>query len=321
MAKTETTVKPEQQRQRGANRQQAKHSHHHEHLIDRKQELREENIILVQRNQLLAQIRNSMARLVMARNRGRTALPGEETEEERLARRLQGEHTQEEQAKTAGTELQNDERIKLVGRQQQTEDPKQAHDPAHQHEQELTPDKVNVVAKREIGTAQEQADRTQVQTVGMADEAAIQQDLGAPGLDVVSTEVNPVVLQMHIYRSRNRGAKEFDDFARGIQTWLSTLEMEAIRRFHSLHLDPIEEAFEEYVLRMAQGLVDLISKALLLSRLKVCQKAAIEVARLALEMIKKLLENREEDIPLEKMFTWKRIQELQKAELNADSGF
>ena len=321
MAKTETTPRPEQQKQRRdpSRRQQHRNDHHHDQVSDRRHELREENIILVQRNQLLAQIRNNIARLVMARNRGRAALPGEETEEERQIKVLEGQAPEQKQEKQAGAELQNDERIQLVGRDQKVEE--KAHDPAHKHEQELTPDKVNVVAKREIGTAQEQAERTQVQTVSLADEAALEKDLGAPSLDVVSTEKNPLVLQMHIFRSRNHGAKEFDDFARGIQTWLSTLEMEAVRRFHDLHMDPIVEAFEEYVLRMAQTIADLIDKALLLCRLRICQKAAAEIAKLALEMIKRLLREREEDIPLEKMFTWKRVQELQKAELNAESGF
>lgn len=128
----------------------------------------------------------------------------------------------------------------------------------------------------------------------------------------ISEDTNPIIFQLQLFRRRNAGAHNFDDFARGIQTWLSVIELEAIRRFHDLHLDPIVEAMEDYVLKAAQSLKDLIDKALLLCNLKVCRKAAQHVAQLALKKIEEMLSELNRVVPSELLFTWKQVELLRK---------
>lgn len=116
---------------------------------------------------------------------------------------------------------------------------------------------------------------------------------------------------LHLFKERNLGAKEFDDFARGIQTWFSMVELEAMRRYHDLHVGPVVDAMEEYVERMAMELMDLVLKALLLCKLKKSRRAAGSVAKIALEAILKMLKeiNKEpSDIPL---ITAKVLEELE----------
>ena len=133
-----------------------------------------------------------------------------------------------------------------------------------------------------------------------------QPDIGKIGISEYGG--NEIAEQLTVFRSRNQGAKQFDDFARGIQTWLSTIEVKAIKRFHELHIGPIEEAFEEYITRTAMALTDLIMKALLLSKLKRGRKAARRVASLAMKKIEKLMEELNVTVPMEMLFTWKALQ-------------
>ncbi|MCB0310109.1 MAG: hypothetical protein KDD42_02665, partial [Bdellovibrionales bacterium] len=121
--------------------------------------------------------------------------------------------------------------------------------------------------------------------------------------------VNPISKLLTLYRTRT-AKKDFDDFARGIQTWLSMLEMESVRRFHDLHMDPVLEAMEEYINSVAAGLTDLIKKALLLCRLRTAKQAAKAVAKIALEAIEKMIKELDHDVPLEKLFTWKVVKQL-----------
>jgi len=66
---------------------------------------------------------------------------------------------------------------------------------------------------RQAGPGRE--NRTERDTAQLADTSAAI-DLA---LHWTKTEQEkPVVAELHLFRSRNRGAKDFDDFARGIQT-------------------------------------------------------------------------------------------------------
>ena len=125
-----------------------------------------------------------------------------------------------------------------------------------------------------------------------------------------NSDENPVNKVLYMFRSRNMGAKEFDDFARGIQTWVTMMEMEAMRRFHDVHVGPIVEACEEYILRAAESLMDLIAKAVMLARLKACKRAAREVALLALKAVEKMLEELDRVVPSEMLFTFRALENL-----------
>ncbi len=119
---------------------------------------------------------------------------------------------------------------------------------------------------------------------------------------------------IHIFKSRNAGAKEFDDFARGIQSWFNMVEMEAIKRFHSVYMDPIVEAMEEYLERLALELVDLIAKALRLSKLKKYRRGVLSIGHLALKAIEAILEELEKmgkEIPIEEFVTVKDLEKLE----------
>ena len=151
--------------------------------------------------------------------------------------------------------------------------------------------------------------------------------LGGPGTDpgdAQAFELGKIEVEtaetkvIHIFKSRNIGAKEFDDFARGVQSWFSMVEMEAIKRFHSLYMDPIVEAMEEYLERLALELVDLIAKALMLSKLKKYKKRALAIGHLALKAIEAVLDELEkagQHIPIEKFIT---VQDLELLEEEVD---
>ncbi|MBX7139189.1 MAG: hypothetical protein K1X83_14540 [Oligoflexia bacterium] len=166
--------------------------------------------------------------------------------------------------------------------------------------------KANVVNRARLEQEEEQVDQILANSAHNPHvpdaETALEPEIKFEELDL--SEENEEAKILRLYRDRNMGAKDFDDFARGIQTWLSMMELESIRRFNELHLDPILEACEDYIMRAAESLLDLIDKALLLCRLRIAKKAAREVARLALERIEKLLEELDHIIPSELLFTW-----------------
>lgn len=166
---------------------------------------------------------------------------------------------------------------------------------------QLRPPHMNVNQSKNA-TREEEERKAQVPQ----DELLKREELDFESLSV--SEENQERKVLNIFKMNNAGAKDFDNFARGIQTWLSMVEMEAIRRYHDLHLGPIVEACEEYILRAAESLMDLIQKALLLSQLKKCRRAALEVARLALQAIEKMVEELDISIPLERFVSLQGLQ-------------
>jgi hypothetical protein len=288
--------------------------HHHHHKSDLRHTALEREIVEAQRVNLVRQNVNAFFNRLRLRNRNPNA-PGEEHEEDSVLAISGGLLPKSKDRTAKKAELDPAFKREREAAEHQSRDLSRA------RENQPTVEKTNInltdtaTAKEDISLE----NRTQRDAASMADPTAEQEV--EISLDHVVSEENPMVAQLHLFRQRNRGAKDFDDFARGIQTWLSTLELEAMKRFHSIHMDPIVDAMEEYVLRLAEGLVDLILKALLLSRLKICQRAAMEVAKLAWQMIEKLVKERDEDIPLDKLFTYKQLEKMKQAKLNADSGF
>ena len=121
--------------------------------------------------------------------------------------------------------------------------------------------------------------------------------------EIALSDQNQVVFLLANFRKRNKGAKDFDDFARGIDTELTSTDLESIKHFYELHLKPIAEACEDYILKAAEKIRDLIEKALLLCRLEVCKAAAMKVAELALKMIEQTFQNLGREMPVDKLFT------------------
>ena len=138
----------------------------------------------------------------------------------------------------------------------------------------------------------------------------VEEDLDLSRIDPLS-EQNEERKVLHLFKDRNLGAKEFDDFARGIQTWFSMVELEAMRRYHSLYVGPVTDAMEEYVERLALELMDLILKALLLCKLRKSRRAAGAVAKIALEAILKMLQEIGKEPSDVSMVTAKVLEELE----------
>jgi len=115
---------------------------------------------------------------------------------------------------------------------------------------------------------------------------------------------------LHLFKDRNLGAKEFDDFARGIQSWFSMVELESMRRYHELYVGPIIESMEEHLERAAMQLMDLITKALLLCKLRKYKKGVGEIGRIALEALEKMLQDLGRTVPEDLLITRKVLDNL-----------